>query len=58
LHAACGELIQMGSVGSFQLGLAAWLERQSAQTIRDEHDDFGIVLDLQLARQLMYIHQA
>ena len=41
-HTALGERIEVGRVGGFKFGFAAWLKRESAESVCDVEDDFGV----------------
>ena len=47
--AAAGQGVEVRRLGGFQLGLAARLDRQAAQAVGHQHDDFRVVLDHQSA---------
>ena len=56
LHADLGQRIEVRLLRRFQLRLAARRHRQAAQAIGDEHDDFGVVLDVQFAGEGVGVH--
>ncbi len=48
--------IEIGSLGGFEFRESAGMLRQAAESIGDEHHDFGVVFDVQLAGQFVHIH--
>lgn len=60
IHAALDpvfcQIVQMRGFGGFQFRRPARLDRQPAQPIGHQHNDFRFVLGLQLANELLNIH--
>ncbi len=50
------QCVEVRRAGRFQLGLAARLQRQAAQAVRDEQDDFGGVVFVQFADEGVKVH--
>lgn len=48
--------IEIGSLGGFEFRESAGMLRQTAESVGDEHNDFGVVFDVQLAGQFVHIH--
>ena len=56
LDADFGEGVEVGLFGRFELGFSAGSQGQAAEAVGDEHDDFGIVFDLELAGEGVGVH--